>query len=228
MSVGAGEITKLKELMEYIPQLSEIDDDLDDISSFLDGQVERAKELAESERAHVERMRHQELLYAAQMKALETGQPTPEVQLAHANATRARAQARLVDARSESSWAEAEVARVRAAGRVGYLVPVVLALVAAGCTGLLVFQTDASLHLMLLCLVWGVCGLVSVAAVVTCWRGLQPHERPAPSEPTDEEEEFDEEVNVEGEEDEEPGEAHQELELVRDGSRLQQTPNAGH
>jgi hypothetical protein len=85
--------------------------------------------------------------HAERLKALETGRSLPDPELA---------------------WAGAEVNRCWAAAIVGFGVPAIMAAAALGGTLLVLRQEEPTrLQLPLLCVIWGVCGLVSLVAAAT-------------------------------------------------------------
>jgi hypothetical protein len=84
--------------------------------------------------------------HVERMKVLELGLSLPDVELARC---------------------KAESGRTATAGAVGILVPFFMAGSAIGATALVLFHVhDWPLQVALLCTVWGVCGLVSLLAVV--------------------------------------------------------------
>src|SRR5262245_54282370 len=86
------------------------------------------------------------LTHAERLKALEMGQPLPDAEVARARADAHRA------------WAS---------GLAALGVPTVLAGSAVGATALVFVQASPPTHLTLLCVIWGICGLVSLVAVAT-------------------------------------------------------------
>jgi hypothetical protein len=81
--------------------------------------------------------------------------------------------------------AQGDMTRARAAGAVGVLVPVVLAAAAAAGTGLVLSWADAIWRVTVLCVIWGVCGVVSLVTVTTSLdvlrRGSRGRPRATPS-----------------------------------------------
>jgi hypothetical protein len=96
--------------------------------------------------------REREMVHAERMRALELGLPLPD---------------------AGSIQAEADMARTRAATAVGVLVPVSMAGAAAGGTLLVFHWAGEGSHLALLCVIWGVSGLVSLVAVNSSMAILQ-------------------------------------------------------
>jgi hypothetical protein len=83
--------------------------------------------------------------------------------------------------------ARAETARARAAGTVGVVVPLLMAGAATGGTSLVLTWGEASWRLTVLCVIWGVCGVVSLVAVTTSLEALRRGSRPrAKEKPTTE------------------------------------------
>jgi len=101
--------------------------------------------------------RDRELAHAERMKALELGQPLPD---------------------AGALQAEAEMVRTRATAAVGVLVPLCMAASATGGTVLVFHWAEKAIHLPILCVVWGVNGLVSMVAVTysltILWRPRGP------------------------------------------------------
>jgi hypothetical protein len=87
-----------------------------------------------------------QLAHAERLKALELGQPLPDAEVARARASAQRA------------WA---------AGLTALLVPLGLASTAVGATALVFSMASPQAHVTLLCVIWGVCGVVSLTAVTT-------------------------------------------------------------
>lgn len=90
--------------------------------------------------------RERQTAQTERLKALELGQTLPDAEIARASAQAHRA------------WA---------AGLVALLVPFVLAGAAVGATALIFRNAPATAQLPLLCVVWGICGLVALVAVTT-------------------------------------------------------------
>ena len=99
--------------------------------------------------------RKQDQAHAERMKALELGQ-LPDV-----------------------LRASAEMSRTRAAATVGVLVPLMMAGAAAGGTALVLAQNGLRWELTALCVIWGVCGVVSLVTV-TCSLGALRRRSPRP------------------------------------------------
>jgi hypothetical protein len=87
------------------------------------------------------RMEHEERL-----KSLELGQPLPDAHIAQAKAASSR---------------------VQAVAAVGVLVPLLMAGTAFGSTWLVFQQETRGMQFPLLCIIWGICGLVSLVAAAT-------------------------------------------------------------
>jgi hypothetical protein len=85
--------------------------------------------------------------------------------------------------------ARAETARAQAAGAVGIVVPLLMAGAATGGTTLILNWGDASWRLTVLCVIWGVCGVVSLVAVSTSLEALRRGSRPRAKEEAPAEEE---------------------------------------
>jgi hypothetical protein len=88
--------------------------------------------------------RERELAHAERMKALELGRPLPD---------------------TVNLQAEADMVRMRSGAAVGILVPLCMAAAATGATLLVFHWAEPAIHLALLCVIWGVCGGVSLVAV---------------------------------------------------------------
>jgi uncharacterized membrane protein YbhN (UPF0104 family) len=93
---------------------------------------------------HRSKIREKEHAHAERMKALEVGQPLPDADVARSGADASRA------------WAAALTAILVSLGMAG---------AAVGATALVFRMGDAHVHLPLVCVVWGVCGLVSLITV---------------------------------------------------------------
>jgi hypothetical protein len=100
--------------------------------------------------------REKELNHIERLKALETGQTLPDAEVARA--------------RSESSraWAAALTAIFVSLGMVG---------VALGATALIFKHAAPAIHLPLVSVVWGICGLVALVAVSVGMKSIRPRER---------------------------------------------------
>src|SRR5437762_2680342 len=96
-----------------------------------------------------------QLEHAERLRALELGQELPDAAVARAAATSSRA---------------------RAAASVGVLVPAFVLGSGVGATALILVTASANIHLPLLCVIWGVCGLVSLVAVSSSLSALK-HQR---------------------------------------------------
>src|SRR4051812_40306982 len=92
-----------------------------------------------------------ELKHTERIKALEMGQPLPDLAVASARA----AQIRTV-----------------LLGLVCFLVPVGLAGIAVGATALVLFCAAPGIHLPVLCVIWGVVGLVSLVTIPSALQAL--------------------------------------------------------
>jgi len=90
-------------------------------------------------------MRTREFQHAERLAALESGRPLPD---------------------AETAQATVEINRAWAAILVGLLVPAVMAGAALGGTVLVFRQDEPKLHLPLVCVIWGVCGLVSMVTAI--------------------------------------------------------------
>jgi hypothetical protein len=90
--------------------------------------------------------RERQLAHAERVKSLEMGQTLPDAEVARASASAQRA------------WA---------VGLVALLVPLGLAGTAVGATALIFIYASAGVQLPLLCVIWGVCGVVSLVTVTT-------------------------------------------------------------
>jgi hypothetical protein len=88
--------------------------------------------------------REKELAHVERMKALEMGLPLPDADIARANA---------------------DASRARAAALTAILVPLAMAGAAVGATPLVFAHGAPNIHLPILCVIWGVCGLVGLVAV---------------------------------------------------------------
>lgn len=95
--------------------------------------------------------------HAERLKALELGQTLPDAELARA--------------RVESS-------RAWAAGLMGLVVPGSVFGIAAGATALVLAYASPSIHLPLLCVIWGISGLTGLLTVIISLGTI----RPAPEE----------------------------------------------
>lgn len=102
--------------------------------------------------------RHErDLKHAERLKALELGQPLPDVEVARAHAEQTR-------------WVFL--------GLICFLVPIGLAGIAVGATALVLKLASPNIHLPLLCVIWGVVGAVGVVAVtggLQAMLGVKPH-----------------------------------------------------
>src|SRR5262245_62669854 len=88
--------------------------------------------------------KERELAHAERMQALELGQPLPDAEVARARSDASRA------------WARGLSAAAASLGMAG---------AAVGATALLVGRDEPRTLLPLLCVIWGVCGLVALIAV---------------------------------------------------------------
>jgi hypothetical protein len=88
--------------------------------------------------------KERELAHAERMRALELGQPLPDAEVARARSDSSRA------------WARGLSAAAASLGMAG---------AAVGATALLVGRDEPRTLLPLLCVIWGVCGLVALIAV---------------------------------------------------------------
>jgi hypothetical protein len=81
--------------------------------------------------------------------------------------------------------AQGDITRARAAGAIGVLVPAILAAAATTGTGLIALWTDLAWRVTVLCVIWGVCGVVSLVTVTTSLdvlrRGSRGRSRAAPA-----------------------------------------------
>jgi hypothetical protein len=84
--------------------------------------------------------------HAERLKALEVGQPLPDAEVARARAF------------SQRMWA---------AGLTALFVPLGLGSAAVGATALVFSMASPHTHVTLLCVIWGICGVVSLTAVTT-------------------------------------------------------------
>jgi hypothetical protein len=91
--------------------------------------------------------RHErELRHAERIKALELGQSLPDGEVARAHADQARA------------WV---------LGLICFIVPPCLVGTAVGATALILDMAAPGIHLALLCVIWGIAGLVSLVTVTS-------------------------------------------------------------
>ena len=97
-----------------------------------------------------------QLAHAERVKALELGQPLPDAEVARARAAAQRA------------WA---------VGLTALLVPLGLASTAVGATALVFSMSSPQVHVTLLCVIWGICGVVSLTTVTTAL-GVLAADRP--------------------------------------------------
>jgi hypothetical protein len=106
--------------------------------------------------------RERELAHIERLKALELGQPLPDAAVARA---------------------QADASRARAAGATMILVPLGMAGMAVGVTPLVFIFGGPNLHLALLCVIWGVCGLVGLVGVSVGFETSKRREKAATTEP---------------------------------------------
>ncbi len=103
-----------------------------------------------------------QLEHAERLRALELGQELPDAAVARAAASSSRA---------------------RAAAVVGLLVPAFVLGSGVGATALILVAASADIHLPVLCVIWGVCGLVSMVAVSGSLGALKHQKQNEPAEP---------------------------------------------
>lgn len=102
------------------------------------------------------KIREKEYAHTERMKALESGQTLPDADIARSQADASRA------------WA---------AGLTALLVPLGMAGSAVGATALIIQLAAPSVHLPLVCVIWGVCGLVSLVAINVGFHAMRRRER---------------------------------------------------
>jgi hypothetical protein len=101
--------------------------------------------------------------HTERLKALELGQTLPDAEVARARASTQRA------------WA---------AGLTALFVPLGLSSMAVGATALVFSMAKADAHVTLLCVIWGVCGVVSLTAVTTALGVMAAGRLPPPDKET--------------------------------------------
>lgn len=106
--------------------------------------------------------KERELAHAERMRALERGQPLPDAEVARATSDASRA------------WARGLSAAVASLGMAG---------AAVGATALLVERDEPRTLLPLLCVIWGVCGLVALVAVSVGLASSRRREGPGKKDP---------------------------------------------
>ena len=102
------------------------------------------------------KIREKEYAHAERMKALEVGQTLPD---------------------ADVSRSEADASRAWAAGLTAILVSLGMVGAAVGATALVFQLADLSVHLPMVCVIWGVCGLVSLVAVTGGLSAMRRRER---------------------------------------------------
>jgi hypothetical protein len=107
------------------------------------------------EALHTEQMRQREMTHSERMKALETGQPLPEVELA-------KAQAEAVKARMEAAKSIAATV-----GRA--IIPLGMGGIGIGMSAVVICNASPSLHLPALSVIWASIAVVGTAAAVSGW-----------------------------------------------------------
>jgi len=96
------------------------------------------------------------LKHAERLKAMELGQPLPDLEIAQLKAANENLAAQVTAVNN----------RLGAVCFLAFFVPLIMVGAAIGGTALVLAQAAASLHLPLLCTMWGVCGIVSLACLV--------------------------------------------------------------
>jgi hypothetical protein len=107
--------------------------------------IDYRSKIREKEHAHTERLR-----------AIEAGQPLPDVDVARA---------------------QADATRSRSAALTAIFVPLGMAGAAVGATALVFHLADLHVQLPLGCVIWGVCGLVSLVAITNSLGVMRRRER---------------------------------------------------
>jgi hypothetical protein len=128
---------------------------------------------------HIDQMRQREMTHSERMKALETGQPLPEVEIA-------KAQAESVKARTEAAKAIAATI-----GRA--IVPLGMGGIGIGMSAVVICNSSPALHLLALSIIWLCVAMVGTAAAVSGWiekqrwdlRSVIPGLKDHPSRPDD-------------------------------------------
>jgi hypothetical protein len=129
--------------------------------------------------SHIDQMRQREMTHSERMKALETGQPLPEVEVAKAQAETVKAQM------------EAAKAIVATIGRA--IVPLGMGGIGIGMSAVVLCNASPSLHLPALSIIWLCVAVVGTAAAVSGWiekqswdlRSVIPGLKDQPSRPDD-------------------------------------------
>jgi hypothetical protein len=106
---------------------------------------------------HDEDMQRRQMEHTERLKALEAGFPLPDADLAFARTERVRA---------------------AVAAAIGITVPAVMVGCAVGATALVLLFADSSLHLPVLCVIWGCAGLASFVTAVTSIASLSARKQP--------------------------------------------------
>jgi hypothetical protein len=101
------------------------------------------------------KVRERELAHAERIKALETGQPLPDAEVARCRA---------------------EASRAWAAGMTTTFVALGMAGAAVGATALVFQFVESTTQLPYFCVAWGVCGLVGLVAVSHGFRSMRRRE----------------------------------------------------
>ncbi len=104
---------------------------------------------------HTEEMRQREMTHSERMKALETGQPLPEVEVAKAQA--------------ETVKAQMEAAKAIAATIGRAIVPLGMGGIGIGMSAVVLCNASPSLHLPALSIIWVTIAVVGTAAAVSGW-----------------------------------------------------------
>jgi hypothetical protein len=107
------------------------------------------------EAMQIEQIRQREMTHSERMKALETGQPLPEVEIA-------KTQAETVKAQMEAAKAIAATI-----GRV--LVPLGMGGIGIGMSAVVICNAPSSLHLAALSIIWVCVAVVGTASAVSGW-----------------------------------------------------------
>jgi hypothetical protein len=108
-----------------------------------------------NEIADREQLRQREMMHSERMKALETGQPLPEVELAKANTETVRAKT------------EAAKSIVATIGRA--LVPLGMGGIGIGASAVVIINADPTLHWPALAMIWPCVALVGTVAALSGW-----------------------------------------------------------
>jgi hypothetical protein len=109
----------------------------------------------DSEQSAAERMRRLEMAHAERMKALELGQPLPEVEIARAKATEAKVRA--------------EAGRAVGVAVFMALGPVAVLAIAVAATAVTLASANPSIHQPVLTVIWVSSAVVSLAVAVAGW-----------------------------------------------------------